>query len=227
MSSWSEKCPSRSLSAKDYSTLLSPRRSLLISFPPPSPHTHTLFTTSSFCCFSLTYPTCLRNASANSHFSFRLLCFTQVLLRCELLFSLNRSWELSFFFVRHSFFALRCYRQAMVVYSQGAPLWGFFKFFFSFFSFFGGEPDGGKERQTQTLSLSSGSFRETEEGGGQKGGDGCAGPPVEGWSYKSKPEPAKVTWVSPRGGPVRGGRPWWSSKSSRSHSYKPLAISRC
>lgn len=56
----------------------------------------TLFTTSGFFCFSFTYPTYLRHASANSHFSFRLLCFTQVLLRCELLFSLSRSSELSF-----------------------------------------------------------------------------------------------------------------------------------
>lgn len=62
-----------------------------------------------------------RHASANSHFSFRLLCFTQVLLRCEMLFSLNRSSELSFS-SGPAFFAHPCYHQAMVVYSQGAQL---------------------------------------------------------------------------------------------------------
>lgn len=56
----------------------------------------TLFTTSGFFCFSFTYPTYFWHASANSHFSFRLLCFMQVLPRCELLFSLSRSSELSF-----------------------------------------------------------------------------------------------------------------------------------
>lgn len=56
----------------------------------------TLFTTSGFCCFSFTYSAYLRHASANSHFIFRLLCFTQVLLWCKLLFSLSRSSELSF-----------------------------------------------------------------------------------------------------------------------------------
>lgn len=30
------------------------------------------------------------------------------------------------------------------------------------------EPDGGKEKQTQALSLSSGSLRETEQGGGER-----------------------------------------------------------
>ena len=90
MFGWSEKCPPQSLSARRllYSSFSTFSAGLL----PPA-----LFTTSSFCCFSLTYPTCSRNASANSHFSFRLLCFTQVLPRCELLFSLNRSWELSVF----------------------------------------------------------------------------------------------------------------------------------
>lgn len=50
----------------------------------------TLSTVSCFCCFCFTY------TSANSNFSFRLLCFTQALLGYELLFSLSRSSELLF-----------------------------------------------------------------------------------------------------------------------------------
>lgn len=41
-------------------------------------------------CSSITYPAYLRHTSTNSHFPFRLLFPTQVLLRCGLLFSLNR-----------------------------------------------------------------------------------------------------------------------------------------
>lgn len=54
---------------------------LLSSFPPA---------------LSFRSSTYLRHASANSHSSFRALCLTQALLRCELLFSLSRSSELSF-----------------------------------------------------------------------------------------------------------------------------------